>query len=106
LAYALVMPRFKNYAYILLIPPAYYVIRRMLTLEPYQLAAVLLVLSGSFPVPFGLAGAFRNLFWGYYPWLMTLALWSVAVLGVFRMTKSRMSPAVIAGAGNPGRVMR
>jgi hypothetical protein len=88
LVYALVCPRFKDYSYILLIPPAYYIMRRIARksaglgefISNYGLAnmrtsAVLLVIlcittGSSLPV---LSMACR-FFWDYFP------LWSVCFL--------------------------
>jgi len=84
LAFALVMPRFKNYAYILLLPPAYFVARRLSGAKAADLGLVLLLLSTTPPVPFGLGEAMRNLFWGYCPWLLALALWATAIVWLTR----------------------
>lgn len=46
----------------------------------HVLGLIPLLLSQSPPVPFGLGGAVRNLFWAYYPWLLALLLWASAVI--------------------------
>lgn len=79
LAFALIMPRFKNYAYILLLPPSYFVLRKMVAGWSPELGLVLLMLSGSPALPLGLGGVASKVFWNYYAWLVTLALWLIAV---------------------------
>jgi hypothetical protein len=80
LAFALVMPRFKNYAYILLIPPACLVLQHMVDGWAGELGLLLLLLSYTPPVPFGFGETARNLLWGYYPWLLALGLWTAQVI--------------------------
>jgi hypothetical protein len=84
LAFALMMPRFKNYGYILLIPPAYLVLRRTLEGWAGGLGLLLLLLSQTPPVPFGFGETVRNLLWGYYPWLLALGLWAAQVVWMLR----------------------
>jgi hypothetical protein len=102
LTFALVMPRFKNYAYILLIPPAYFIVRRLFEGQAWELGLLVLMLSRTPPAPFGLGEALGNLFWGYYAWLLALALWGVAVTWLLRARDGRPVGAELA-AGREGR---
>jgi hypothetical protein len=78
LAYAVIMPRFKNYSFILLLLPAFFFV-----VHAYQkrinLGLILLLLSASIPIPFGLSGAASRLVWGYYPIIIAVMLWWLAV---------------------------
>ncbi len=98
LAFALVAPRFKNYAYILLIPPAYAFVKAAMSRGLHVFGLLPLVLSQSPPVPFGFGGAVRNLFWGYYPWLLALLLWVAAVTQALRGT-APLETGAPSGAG-------
>jgi len=74
--YALLVPRFKSYSYILLIPPALmlaYAARH--TLSPITLAAFLLCLP-EYCNPYPKLGHLD----GYYPWVLTLGMWVVAIV--------------------------
>jgi hypothetical protein len=97
LAFALIMPRFKDYAYILILPPAYFVVRRMIGGKVREMRLVLLVLSQTPPAPFGLGGALRNLLWGYYPWLLALALWAAGVVWLIEARPGDVLPTGSAG---------
>jgi hypothetical protein len=100
LAFALVMPRFKNYGYILLIPPAYLVLQKMVKGWAGELGLLLLLLSQTLPVPFGFGETARNLLWGYYPWLLALGLWAAQVIWMLRGGNG--SGGELDGAGRLG----
>ncbi|MGD8603353.1 MAG: glycosyltransferase family 87 protein [Anaerolineales bacterium] len=78
LAYAIIMPRFKNYSFILLLVPAYFFVVHVFD-NRINIGLLLLLLSASIPLPFGLSGPASNLVWGYYPILFTALLWWLAV---------------------------
>lgn len=72
LTYVLAMPRMKSYSYIILIPAAYYIIRRCVKPEAFVWLFGILVLTKWTPLP--LAGFVRILWW-HYPWLIAFVLW-------------------------------
>jgi hypothetical protein len=78
LAYAVIVPRFKNYSYILLLIPAYVILIQSLQ-QRIHLGVILLLLSASFPLPFGLSGPASSLIWGYYPMILTMLLWWLSI---------------------------
>lgn len=79
LAFALISPRFKNYAYILLLLPAYELLRAGVSIRPERALLLLLMFSGSPPVPFGFSAAGQELIRGYYSWLGALLIWALAL---------------------------
>jgi hypothetical protein len=79
LAFALISPRFKNYAYILLLVPAYELLRAGVSVRPERALLLLLMFSGSPPVPFGFSAAGQELIRGYYSWLGALLIWAIAL---------------------------
>lgn len=82
MAFPLIVPRFKDYSYILLLLPSYYfVTRKLKNLNPIWLI-VLLVLSSRFFLPFGLSADATKLFWEYYPLLAVTALWLVWIISI------------------------
>ena len=78
LTYALVMPRFKTYSFILLLPPAYYLLRRSTRLPAYGFLLAVLLLTVHPPLPVALP--FRPVlshFWLYYPLVLAFLLWGL-----------------------------
>ncbi|HUU45965.1 MAG TPA: glycosyltransferase family 87 protein [Acidobacteriota bacterium] len=76
LTYALIMPRFKTYSFILLLPPAYYILRRSAQIPAYGFLLALLLLTVHPPLPVALP--FRpvlTMLWAYYPLLLAILLW-------------------------------
>jgi hypothetical protein len=74
--YAMIMPRFKTYSLILLIPPALYVIRKYSGKLYFPLMIILVSLSTRPPLP---KLYLVDLFWTYYPLLIIYALWLIWV---------------------------
>jgi hypothetical protein len=68
IAFALIMPRFKTYSFMLVLPPAYYAIRRCGSMPAFAFLVVLLALSASTPFPIS---PYLRLFWRYYPLFLT-----------------------------------
>jgi hypothetical protein len=91
LAYVLVAPRFKNYAYILLLVPAYELLRGWIAVRSERALLLVLMLSGSPPVPFGFSAAAGQLIAGYYSLLGAGLLWGLAVRRRDRMKAGETS---------------
>jgi Glycosyltransferase family 87 len=73
LVYALIMPRFKTYSFIFLIPVAYYIIKyysRGLAIAGF---IVLLSLGDNPPIP----SLIYDMFWWYYPFYIAVMLWVI-----------------------------
>jgi hypothetical protein len=87
LGYAVVAPRFKNYSFILVLPVAYWVIRRYVSQAAIWIAIVLIVLTAHPSLP--LKKELLEVFWWYYPMLTLVILWIVWVVGANR--ESRIS---------------
>jgi len=81
LAFALIAPRFKNYSYILLLVPAYQLLRTRISVRPERALLLLLMVSGSPPVPFGFSTAAGEIIAGYYSLLGALLIWGLAIHG-------------------------
>ena len=79
LAYVLIAPRFKNYAYILLLVPVYELLKTRIIVRSERAFLLLLMLSGSPPVPFGLSTAAGVLIAGYYSLLGAILIWGLAI---------------------------
>lgn len=104
LAYALILPRFKDYGYILLLVPSYFMVTRVIRLPGTLLLLVLPMISSRLPVPFGLEGAVSNLLWAYYSLVMAGVIWA---LSVWSLSRRGMPPGAVEeptpGSVDPGR---
>jgi len=82
LVYALIHPRFKDYAYILLIVPAYFIImnNRYTKTNPFVFFLAILV----YP-PFIVPGTeiFFTFFWKYYPLVVAYVIWGMYLQEIF-----------------------
>jgi hypothetical protein len=91
LVYALIHPRFKDYAYILLIVPAYYIImhNRFTKANPFVFFLAILV----YP-PFIVPGTdiIFMFFWKYYPLVVVYIIWGMYLYEIFSIAKAP-SPA-------------
>ena len=86
LVYALIHPRFKDYAYILLIVPAFYIImnNRVTKTNPFVFFLAILVYP-PFIVP-GTEIIFR-FFWKYYPLIIAYVIWGMYLVEIFSSAK-------------------
>lgn len=87
LVYALIHPRFKDYAYILLIVPAFYIImnNRFTKANPFAFFFAIL-LYPPFIVP-GTEIIFM-FFWKYYPLVVAYAIWGMYLYEIFSAGKA------------------
>jgi len=74
--YVLLLPRFKSYSFILLIVPAYYLLKNI-KLNKYYIAllALFLLTSGSSIPGYIFLNTFWNIFWSYYPFLLCVLMY-------------------------------
>lgn len=72
--FALISPRFKDYSYILLIPPTYFIIKNT-SIKAYPILILLIILSSKYiTLPF--YGLFlEKLIWRYYPLVLAYLIW-------------------------------
>ncbi|MBD3298720.1 MAG: DUF2029 domain-containing protein, partial [candidate division Zixibacteria bacterium] len=74
LVFALIMPRFKTYSFILVVPPALYILTRSANFKTLWPLFALLVLTTSIPFPIS---PFIQVFWRYYPLLLVFLVWGL-----------------------------
>lgn len=78
--YALLMPRFKDYSYILLILPAIVIATTVIrSLDARVIAVIVLALAAPIVSPLPYSRAVLGLLWSYYPLLLTLTVWLLYV---------------------------
>jgi hypothetical protein len=87
LAFALISPRFKNYAYVLLVVPVYELLRSGVSIRQERALLLLLMFSGSPPVPFGFSAAAQQMIGGYYSLLGALLIWALSLGGAEKTSR-------------------
>jgi hypothetical protein len=96
LAYALILPRFKDYSYILLIPPFYFILKKIgyMKLSLFAIIALLYTINpmdGILPFP-GFDLMF-TLFSKYHPLFMAYGVWGLYLYYIFGRTEGSFSQA-------------
>jgi hypothetical protein len=96
LAYALILPRFKDYSYILLIPPFYFILKKIdyMKLSLFIIIALLYTINpayGILPFP-GFDLAF-TLFSKYHPLLLAYGVWGLYLYYIFVLAEGSFSRA-------------
>lgn len=90
LVYALILPRFKDYSYILLLVPTYFIIKRGAYTKVHILLFILTTLSAAritlpgFPIIF-------NFLWMYYPLIIAYFIWSLYLYNILLLKKKWLS---------------
>lgn len=88
LLYALLLPRFKDYSYILLLVPTYFAVTRLSVSTGMILAYILAIVSGGYVTLPGYK-AVMTLWWTYYPLVLALGTWILYVLYIRAIAKNR-----------------
>ena len=91
LLFVLVTPRMKDYSYIVLLVPTYFVIERMSAVKAYPFIFVLCVLSAQHITLPGLDSLARVL-WAYYPFGIAFLVWIVYLSELRARDRRRISP--------------
>lgn len=88
LVYALILPRFKDYAYILLLVPSYYIIKNIRYTKAAPFLFVLFILSGN-PTVFVLpvASSLYAFIWKYYPLMVAYCVWGLYLHEIFSLKR-------------------
>lgn len=86
-AYALAVPRFKTYSFILLLPAAAFVLNRWARRPAFGFLLALLVLSTHPPLPVSLPYApILTVLWWYFPLALAFLVWALLMHEVREMT--------------------
>jgi len=88
LLYALIHPRFKDYAYLLLIVPSYYIIKNIRFTKMAPFLFILFVLSNERLV-LPVASSIMAFIWEYYPLLVAYCVWGIFVYEIFASAKEK-----------------
>lgn len=96
--FAIILPRFKDYSYVLLSLPALFAVERLKDL-PSLWILLLLCLAPVFPLPYGWGELASRLFWGYYPLLGAVAVWTLLLLADRAERSDQIRSFVVRGEG-------
>ena len=81
LVYALIHPRFKDYGYILLLIPAYYIIINMRYTKIAPFLFILFIMSNRMMLP--IAASIYDVIWSYYPLMVAYCVWGIYLNEIF-----------------------
>jgi hypothetical protein len=106
LVYALILPRFKDYSYILLLPPAYFIIAKMDNLRASPFLYVIIMLATPWNRNITVPGIdpILEVLWDYYPLLLAYFIWALYLYYIGNLNKSldvvlKSSERNITGSG-------
>jgi hypothetical protein len=81
LVYALIHPRFKDYGYILLLVPGYYIIKHTRYTQIAPFLFLLFILSNRMLLP--IAASIYDIVWAYYPLMVAYCVWAIYLHEIF-----------------------
>lgn len=87
LLYILMVPRLQVYSYLILIPPAFLLIKRAAESKSLPLVLFCVMSLSARDVFFPGLKEFYSFFWDYAPWMIALALWVWGVFGSGRQAE-------------------
>lgn len=81
--YALIHPRYKDYAYMLMLVPTYYILKNMRHTKAFPFLLILTLLSARVTALPG-TPVFFAFFWEYYPLMIAYCIWGVYLYEIFK----------------------
>ena len=81
LVYALIHPRFKDYGYILLLVPSYYIIKNTAYTKLAPFLFILFIMSNRLMLP--IAASIYDIVWTYYPLMVAYCVWGLYLNHIF-----------------------
>ncbi len=81
LVYALIHPRFKDYGYILLLVPSYYIIKNTAYTKLTPFLFILFIMSNRLMLP--IAASIYDIVWTYYPLMVAYCVWGLYLKLIF-----------------------
>ena len=84
LVYALALPRFYDYQWILLLVPTYFIMLRLDVVRAYPAIFILAVLAGEYQTPLPGSVYVFGVVWNYYPLIVAFIIWAMYVVIIQR----------------------
>ncbi len=101
LMFVLIVPRCKDYSYILLIAPTCFILTRLRETQASLLLLILCILSASY-VPMPGMHIVASLVWSYYPFLLAVGIWMIYLSEIHGMTIDGQVKTRTFDAASPG----
>lgn len=92
LVYALIHPRFKDYAYMLLIAPSYYIMKTTHLKKAFPFIFVLSILAAPHLMLPGF-DILSAMVWRYFPLMIAYTIWGLYLYEIFAATKNEVPPS-------------
>jgi hypothetical protein len=81
LVYALIHPRFKDYGYILLLVPSFYIIKNIHYSKIAPFLFILFVMSNRMMLP--IVSSLYDIIWAYFPLMVAYCVWGIYLYEIF-----------------------
>ena len=88
LVYALIHPRFKDYSYILLLVPSYYIIVNTRYAKAGSFLFILFIMSNRMMLP--MVSSAYDILWLYYPLLVAYGVWGLYLSEIFSLNGAKI----------------
>jgi hypothetical protein len=86
LVYALIHPRFKDYGYILLLVPSFYIIKNTRYTKVAPFLFILFIMSNRMMLP--IAASIYDIIWAYYPLVVAFCVWGIYLYEIYNGSHS------------------
>jgi len=90
LVYALIHPRFKDYGYILLLVPSYYIIKNIHYSKIAPFLFILFIMSNRMLLP--IVSSIYDIAWAYYPLMVAYGVWGIYLYEIFSASETAQGP--------------
>jgi len=96
--YALILPRFKDYYYVLLLVPTYFIVKRARHIKAYIPLIVLVILPSILSTEIPLPGFKRfisllNILWEYHPLIVAYFVWGLYIFEILIAAREGIASA-------------
>jgi hypothetical protein len=92
LVYALILPRFKDYSYILLLAPTYFAIKKFSENKSHIFLFIIIILSAPQIVNLPGFNVIYGYLWNYYPLVIAYGIWILYLNKIFVSSKPALNP--------------
>jgi hypothetical protein len=89
LVYALIHPRFKDYGYILLIVPSYFIIKNIHYTKIAPFVFILFIMSNRMMLP--IVSSIYDVVWAYFPLMVAYCVWGLYLYEIFSLKDEKIS---------------
>jgi hypothetical protein len=88
LVYALIHPRFKDYGYILLLVPSYFIIKNIHYTKIAPFVFILFIMSNRMMLP--IVSSIYDVVWAYFPLMVAYCVWGIYLYEIFSLKDEKI----------------